>query len=150
MPDLCVEKSLAGPRTFTGVQELLCFNFSPICGLSTQRLCGGANSDLLQEDLGHMPCLPGLLLLVPLSPWQATAHHASGGDTHTLIGRSGSVSCGGSLLLSLGPGVHRVLFVSSKSLGSVRFDFKTDCVPPTIFLPLLLCSWTWSIFFCGF
>ena len=120
------------------------FNFSPVCGVSTQRLCGGANSDLLQEDLGHMPCLPGRLLRGPLSPWQGAAHHAcaetlahSQGGRLSLLWRS--------LLLSLGPGVHRDLFASSKSLG-VRFDFKTDCAPPAIFLPLLLCSWTQSIF----
>ena len=29
------------------------------------------------------------------------------------------------------------------------FDFKCDCTPPTIFLGLLLCPWTWGIFFGG-
>ena len=63
LPDLHVGKSLAGPRTFIRVQERLLF-FPPVCGLSTQRLCGGTISDLLQEDLGHMPFFPGMLLLV--------------------------------------------------------------------------------------
>ena len=44
--------------------------------------------------------------------------HASAGDPQTFTGRSGSVSCGGrSLLLSLSPGVHKVLFVPSSSGG---------------------------------
>ena len=34
---------------------------------------GGANYDLLQEDLCQMLCLPVLLLPEPLCPWQATA-----------------------------------------------------------------------------
>ena len=29
------------------------------------------------------------------------------------------------------------------------FDSKCDFVPPTIFLGLLLCLWTWGIFFGG-
>ena len=41
--------------------------------------------------------------------------HASAGDTQALTGRSGSASCG-SLLLSLGPGMHRVLFAPRKRL----------------------------------
>ena len=44
-----------------------------VCGSSARCLCGGANGDFLQEDLGHMPRRPGLLQLEPLSFWQATA-----------------------------------------------------------------------------
>ena len=62
------------------------------------RLLGGSkvglNGYLLPEDLCYMPRLPGLLLLEPLSLQQATVTHASSGDTQTLKGRSGSVSCG--------------------------------------------------------
>ena len=42
--------------------------------------------------------------------------HASAGDSWTLIGKSGSVSCGVIAPLLLGPGVYKVLFVPSKSL----------------------------------
>ena len=31
----------------------------------------------------------------------------------------------------------------------LRFDFKHDCAPPTVFFELFLCLWTWSIFFGG-
>ena len=41
--------------------------------------------------------------------------HASARDSWTLTGKSGSVSCGHCSFL-LGPGVHKVLLVSSKSL----------------------------------
>ena len=70
--DSQVRKSVVGLRTFTTVHELLWCNCSPICGLSAWRLYGGASSDLLQEEWCHMPHLPGLLLPMPLSPWQVT------------------------------------------------------------------------------
>ena len=38
--------------------------------------------------------LPGLLQSVPLTPWQATVAHTFAGDSQTLTGKSGSVSCG--------------------------------------------------------
>ena len=38
-------------------------------------------------------CLPGLLMPVPLSPWQATADHTSAGDPQMLKGSFGSASC---------------------------------------------------------
>ena len=42
--------------------------------------------------------------------------HATTGDTQTFKNRSGSVSCGVSLLLSLCSGAHKVLFAPSKYL----------------------------------
>ena len=56
-------KSLADPRTFKAVWELLWYNCSPVCGLSAWWLSGEA----------HMLCLPGLLQPEPLSPQQAIA-----------------------------------------------------------------------------
>ena len=50
------------------VQEFFWYNWSPVHGSSIWWLYGGANSDLLQEDLCHTPRLPGLLLPVTLSP----------------------------------------------------------------------------------
>ena len=55
-----------GPRTLASVWELLWYSCSPACGSPTWRLYGRANGDLLQEDLGHTLCLPGLLLPVPV------------------------------------------------------------------------------------
>ena len=42
--------------------------------------------------------------------------HASAGDSWTLTGKSGSVSCWGHYFFLLAPDVYKVLFVSSKSL----------------------------------
>ena len=67
-PDPQAEKPVVGPRTFATVQELLWYNCSPVYGLSAQRLYNGANGDLLQEDLCHTLCLPGLLQPETLSP----------------------------------------------------------------------------------
>ena len=47
---------------------------------------------------------------------------ASTGDSQTLMGKSGSVPCGGHCSFLLGPGVHGVLFGPSKSL------FPQPCV----------------------
>ena len=68
LPDAQVGKSVVGPRTFATVQELLWCNCSPVCGSSAQWLYGGGNGELPQEDLCHMPHLPGLLQPESLSP----------------------------------------------------------------------------------
>ena len=84
---------------------------SPVCGSSAWWLYGGANGDLLQEDLCHTLCLPGLLQPEPLSPGQNTADPCLPRRHSNHNGRSDSVSVG-----SLGPGVHKVLFEPSKHL----------------------------------
>ena len=48
--------------------------------------------------------------------------HTSARDSWTLMGKSGSVSCGGHCSFLLGPSAHKVLFVPSKSL------FVKSCV----------------------
>ena len=60
LPDPQVGKSVVSPRTFEIVQELLWSNCSPVCGSSAQWLCSGGNGNLLQEDLCHRVCYPGL------------------------------------------------------------------------------------------
>ena len=66
-------KSVLGPTIFAIVPELLWYSCFPVCGLSAQWLSGGANDDLLREDLWHMLCLPGLWQPESLYLWQATA-----------------------------------------------------------------------------
>ena len=83
LPDPQVGKSLVGPRTFATVQEILWYNWSPVCGLSAQWLCSGAN----------MLFLSGLLQPKPLSLRQATADLCLCRKHSTLKGRSGLVSC---------------------------------------------------------
>ena len=68
------------------------------------------NGDLLQNDLYTHCCIQW--------PWPCSrplSAHASAGDSWTITGKSGSVSCGDTVFL-LAPGVHEVLFVPSKSL----------------------------------
>ena len=50
-----VGKAVVSPWTFTTVQELLCYNCSPVRGSSAWWLYGRVNDDLLQENLcwGH-------------------------------------------------------------------------------------------------
>ena len=97
----------------------------------------GFNGDLIQECLCHTqvwctqsPCPWGR----PLLTW------TSAGDTQTH--RSGSVFVG-----SLGPGVHEVCLSPWVSFEGMGFESKHDFTPPTIFLWLLICPWTWGIFF---
>ena len=47
-----------------------------------------------KRTYASMPHLPGLLHSVSLTLWQATVNLASIGDSRTLTGKSGSVSCG--------------------------------------------------------
>ena len=93
LPDPQVGKSVVGLRTSATVWELIWCNCAPVCELPGWWLYCGANGDFLQENLGHMPCHPGLLLLESLS--QRHDVHAFARDTQTLKGASGSVFCGG-------------------------------------------------------
>ena len=59
--------------------------------------------------------------------------------------RSGSVSCGV-------PGfwcAQGFIWAFRASLVSMGFDSKCNFTSPTFFLGLLLCPWTWAIFFGG-
>ena len=106
LPDFQVGKSVVGPRTFPEVQELLWYNCSSVCRSSARQLYGGANGDLLQEDLCHTPCLLGVLQPEPLSP-QVTANlcfYRRHSNTQRQVWLS---LLWGSPLLSLGPGVHK-------------------------------------------
>ena len=68
------------------------FNCSPVCGLSARGLYDGANGNLLQEDLCHMPRLSRLLKPESLSSWQVTAYpclcrkHSKAGLAQCLVG----------------------------------------------------------------
>ena len=53
----------------------------------------------------------------------------------------------GSLLLSLGPGAHKVVCALQPSLAGLRFDSKCDFAPSTILSGPLLCPWMWAFFF---
>ena len=144
LPGPQVWKSVVGPRTFATAWELLWYSCSPVCGSPVQQLCSGANGDLLQEDLCHLPGLPALLLPVLLSPWEATADPClcrRPSNTQRQVWLS---LLWGSLLLSVGFGAHKILFMPPKSLWQI-WSFKCDCTPPAILL-LRLCPWMWSSF----
>ena len=99
------------------------------------QLYSGVNHDLLQEGLCHTqvcctqsPCLCVSPLLT----------HTSTGDAQTqfclsLCGVSGSWCAQGFFWALLEP------------LAGMGFDSKHDFTPPSIFLGLLLCPWTWGI-----
>ena len=134
-----------GSRTFATAQELLWYNCSPVCGLSAWQLFGGANANLLQEDLCHMPRLQGLLQPEPLSLRQAVAdpclcrrYSHTQRQVHSLLWRS--------LILSLGPWCAQGFVCTLQaSLAGTRFDSKHNCAPPTVLLVLPLCTWMWGI-----
>ena len=75
------------------------------------------NGDLLQKA----PCMH-CYTQCPQPCSRLALTHASTGDSWTLIGKSGSVFCWGHCSFPLGPGAHKILFVSSKSL------FLQSCV----------------------
>ena len=118
------------------MRELLWYNGSPVCGLSTWWLCGVANGDLLPEDLGHTWCLPSLLKPEPLSPWQATAGLC-------LCRRHSKTQRQVWLSLLWGPSVlvHKVLFEPSKHLWWV-WSLILNMI-----LPFLLSCWGFSFAF---
>lgn len=67
-------------------------------------------------------------------------------NTQTLKGRSGYLLWG-SLLLSLGPGAHKVVCALQASLAGLRFDSKCDFALSTILSGPLLCPWMRRLFF---
>ena len=101
--------------------------FSLVYGSPALWLYIGVNGD--QEDLCHMPCLPGTLLPEPLSSQQATTDPClcrRPSNTHRHVCLS---LLWGLLLLSLGPGAHKVLFVPSKHLWQVWGLILNDIMP---------------------
>ena len=68
---------------------------------------------------------------------------ASIGDTQMLKGMSGSVSCG-VLGTWCAQGFVWALWVFLVGMG---LDYKCNFALPTVLLGLLLCPWTWGIFF---
>ena len=75
------------------------------------------NGDLLQK----VPCMY-CYTQYPSPCSRPPPTHTSTGDSYTLIGKSGSVSCGVTAPFCWGLSVHKVLFVPSKSL------FPQSCV----------------------
>ena len=71
--------------------------------------------------LQKVPCMH-FYTQCPQSCSRSLLTHPPAGDSWTLTGKSGSVSCGGHCSFLLGPGVHKVVFVPSKSL------FPQSCV----------------------
>ena len=147
LPDPQVGKSV-GPRTFAAAGELFWYDCFPVCESPGRQLYSRANGDLLQKDLCHTLCLPGLLLPEPLSPWQATADSCLCWRPSNTQRQVWFSLWWGSLHLSLGPVVHKVSFVPSKHpwwvwglILNVIVSFFSSC------LGLLLCPWLWGIFF---
>ena len=92
-----------------GCVHSLSFDLRPNCGRGNED-----NDDLLQK----FPCYTQW----PLPCSRPPLTHASTGDSRTLIGKSGSVSCGVTAPFCWVLGVRKVLFVPSKSL------FPQSCV----------------------
>ena len=115
------------------MRELLWYNGSPVCGLSAWWLCGVANGDLLPEDLGHTCCLQVCWNQSPSLrgshgwpvPMQETLTHSKAGLAQSLVG-------------SLGPSAHKVLFEPSKHLWWV-WSLILNMI-----LPFLLSCWGFS------
>ena len=95
---------------------------------------GGVNGDLLPEGLCHTqvyctqspcPCSSPLL-------------------THTTAGDTVLAQFLWGLLVLV---QTRFVWALRASLASMGFDSKCNFAPPTVFLGLLFCCWTWGIFF---
>ena len=135
LPDPQVEKSFVGPRTFAIVWELFWYNWSSVYGWSARQLYTGSNGDILQMNVCHRPCLSGLLQPEPMSPWQVTADPCLCRRHSNTQSRVWFSLLQKSLTHSLGPGVHKVLFVPSEHLWLV-WDLTLN-----VTVPLLSSCW---------
>ena len=116
LPNPQVGKSVMGPGTFTKVWELLWYNCFSVCESLAWQFYSGPNGDLLQENLFHMLCHPGLLLPESLSLKQPTVDSCLSRRPSNTQRQFWFSLLWESLLLSLSPGTHKVLFVPSKHL----------------------------------
>ena len=131
------------------MKELLWYNCYTVCGASAPQLSNGANGDLFLENLYCTHASQECCSQSPGPGGRPLLTYISSGDTQTLKGRSGSVSCG---VTAPFPGSWCIWgFVGAlqTSLAGMRFDFKCDFTPPTVLLGLLLCSWSEVSFFGG-
>ena len=94
LPDPQVGKSVVVSRTFTTVKELLWYNCYTVCGASAPQLSNGANGDLFLENLYCTHAFQECCSQSPGPGGRPLLTYISSGDTQTLKGRSGSVSCG--------------------------------------------------------
>ena len=103
-----------GLSTFATVQELLWYNCSPVCGLSSWWLYGGA----------HTHRLPGLLQPEPPSPWQVVVElclRRRHSNTQSQVSLS--------FLWGLWVLVHTKFCLSPPSMVGMRFESKHDFIP---------------------
>ena len=126
-----------GPRTFAILWELLCYNWSPVYGWSAWQLYTGSNGDILQMNICHTISFRSVAARIPNST-QVTAElclcriHS---NTQSQVWFS---LLWKSLTHSLGPGVHKVLFVPSEHLWLV-WDLTLN-----VTVPLLSSCWGFS------
>ena len=137
-----------GPRTFETVKELFWHNCSPVCGSSAWWFYSGVNDNLLKEDYAahcasqvccnQNPCPQGRSLLT----------RASTGDTQSNAGLAQSLV---GVIAPFPQSWCAQGFVCAlrASLLGLRFNFKGNCVPPTVLLGILLCCWIQVSFFGG-
>ena len=116
--------------------ELLWYNCSPVCGLSTQLLYSGTNGNLLQEIMPHtMPPRSA----EARAPVPVAGHCWPLPPQETLRGKSGSVSSGGHCSFPWVLVCTSFCLCLWVSLMDLRFDSKHDFASPAISLGLLLC-----------
>ena len=91
-------------------------------------LCGRVNGNLFQDGLCHTQVC---LTQRPYYCDRPLLTHTSAGDS---VG-------------SLGSGVYKVCLSPPSISGGYGFDSKCNFAPLPVLLGLLLCPWTWDIFF---
>ena len=133
LADPQVGKSVVGPKTFALVQEL----FGKILLQLVGHLPGGAMVRLMvtSSKKTQAPCWAPRVAA-------ARAPVPADGQTHMQVW---GISAGGHGSFP-GPGATGFR-LHAHVAGGMRLDFKCGCTPPSVLLQLLLCPWTWGIFF---
>ena len=130
LPDPQVGKPVAGPRTSATVWKRFGITVLQFVG----HLVGGsivgptATPATTSRTAGARAPVPRLA-------------RASAGDTQTLTGRSGSVSC---WIPASSPSVCCAQGFVCSLRAPLRFDFKHSWASPIFLFGLLLCPWTWG------
>ena len=116
----------------TNTENVLC-QYKKLCKF--WQLYGGVNDDLLQEDLCHIQ------VCCARAPDPAAGHCWPWPPHSNTLRQVWFSLCGISWCAQ---GFVWALWVSLAGMG---FDSKCDFTLPTILLGILLCPWTWGIFF---
>ena len=127
--------------------ELLWYNCSPVYGLPSWQLYCETDDSLLQEDYATCLASQDGCCQSPCPCCGPRLTCASSGDTQPSKAGLAQSLMEVNAPFSGSSCTQGFVCTLRTSLVVMGFDFKSYCIPATVFLWLFLCPWTWGNFF---